>query len=397
MTAGPGPRLSPLGHMHGRRLLMASEEGDREQQQSSLQGHQQQPPQEQPGEPSQLHHPARQADHFMQYGAAHQYKQSHPHPEQIAAMLQQQRQRGHPFSQPELRPQDHVSAAAADPPIGQQYPLAPGAMQSAAGPPIGAEPGPFPHQPYGRLRTQAPAQATHHTLRHMQLEHPQSSHPFDGSPPKPHAFHAPSHNRSSHSVHGSMQGPRQYHSHNPLSPKLDPMQSSSNLSTFSSLGHEGSAAPLDSTRYSTSLSSFGSTGYSSGYGRHQGVPGGGHLSGIMSTGQSLMSTGQSMSGMMSTSGGLMSTGQSSGTWSEHEGRDPAGFSQAPGVSGASLLDRVHLPPLIESCGPPSGVVATGACKLSLRIRRAFAACDPPSGWIKTVNCLLLLPQYARPA
>ncbi|KAK9861495.1 hypothetical protein WJX84_003784 [Apatococcus fuscideae] len=168
-----------------------------------------------------------------------------------------------------------------------------------------------------------------------------SSHPFDGSPPKPHAFHAPSHNRSSHSVHGSMQGPRQYHSHNPLSPKLDPMQSSSNLSTFSSLGHEGSAAPLDSTRYSTSLSSFGSTGYSSGYGRHQGVPGGGHLSGIMSTGQSLMSTGQSMSGMMSTSGGLMSTGQSSGTWSEHEGRDPAGFSQAPGLRAPSASARMH--------------------------------------------------------
>lgn len=91
------------------------------------------------------------------------------------------------------------------------------------------------------------------------------------------------------------------------------------------------------------------------------------MSGLMSTAQSLLSTSQSMSGMQWSGGGLMSTGQSSGAWDDNEGRELArelaGLSQAQGVSGASLLDRVHLPPLIDNCGPTSGVCAlcVGAC------------------------------------
>ena len=73
-----------------------------------------------------------------------------------------------------------------------------------------------------------------------------------------------------------------------------------------------------------------------------------------------------------TSAWLMSSGQSSGVWSEEgamgsggrEVRDMAGFGgQTQGVSGPSLLDRVHLPPLIQSSGAPQGVCAARMCLL----------------------------------
>ncbi|KAK9842430.1 hypothetical protein WJX84_005278 [Apatococcus fuscideae] len=179
---------------------------------------------------------------------------------------------------------------------------------------------------------------------------------------------------------------------------MDPLRTHSNLSTFSSLGHE---AAMDTVRYSASvLNSMGSSGYSSGYGsRHQ--AGGAPMSGIMSTAQSLLSTSQSMSGMMWSGGGLMSTGQSSGAWEDNEGRelarDLAGLQQAQGVSGVSLLDRVHLPPLIESCGPTSGMRppvsnARSHASLGLAGRKRYTTQQHPFARTHSVDSALPNPE-----
>ncbi len=222
--------------------------------------------------------------------------------------------------------------------------------------------------PQSQMRPLRQYQVHHQEAPQGGGQYPQGPYPqppggmsYAQGPYAPEPSRTATHNRTSMPVHG----PRHYHSANPLSPPNDPMQSCSNLSTFSSLGYEGAAQPLDTARYSHSLSSFGSSGYSSGYvSRLQ--TSGAQMSGIMSTTQSLMSTGHSMSGMMSTGGGLMSTNHS-GVWSDEgamgpyarDPRDPRDASgtgvQAPGVSGVSLLDRVHLPPLIETSGEPPGV------------------------------------------
>ena len=329
-----------MGPRQGTRVLMESAEeavyskGIRErlrgqvheqqlQQQQELQQIPQQQSQMQQGSYLAHHEAGQRLQQQVQQQQIHdpslqQYKQLYPHPQQLAALLQQQQGNIHPHAAP-----GHGSSAAR---LLEQRPVAGHAASNPASPsqlPLQyAQPG-YPQQeqpqPVQYLADQFPGQAANLPSQHMQWQQP---------------------------------------SNNPLSPKTDHLRTQSNLSTFSSLGQD---APLDTARYSASvLNSMGSSGYSSGYGSRQ-QTGGAPMSGIMSTAQSLLSTSQSMSGMMWSGGGLMSTGQSSGAWSDNEGRelarDLAGLSQAQGVSGVSLLDRVHLPPFIESCGPTSGVCA----------------------------------------
>ncbi|KAK9817566.1 hypothetical protein WJX74_007823 [Apatococcus lobatus] len=362
------------GQLREQRLLQQQQQ--MQMQQGPLLSHRSQPgsqPHHEAGQGLQQQSQPQQQGANLQYMEPHdpslqQYKQMYPHPQQLAALLQQQQQQGnvHPHAAPAADP-GHGSGSIRVP---EQRPV--------AGHDAG-NPAPYPNQ--------LPFQYAQPDYQHEQLHAAQHQANLSASQFPGQVSNQPGQHMQ-----------RQQLSNNPLSPRMDPLRTHSNLSTFSSLGHE---AAMDTVRYSASvLNSMGSSGYSSGYGsRHQ--AGGAPMSGIMSTAQSLLSTSQSMSGMMWSGGGLMSTGQSSGAWEDNEGRelarDLAGLQQAQGVSGVSLLDRVHLPPLIESCGPTSGMRppvsnARSHASLGLAGRKRYTTQQHPFARTHSVDSALPNPE-----